>query len=65
MWVLGREEPLRCENSIRETELFKPMLLGGRGNLVFMAVETGNKTFGSGREVHVKGYTVVCYKLSL
>lgn len=40
MWVLGREDPLRCENSIRETKLFKTMLLDGIGNEVFVAVGT-------------------------
>lgn len=49
MWVLGREDPLRCENSIRETKLFKNMLLDERGNLVFTAVGTGSEMFGSGR----------------
>lgn len=61
MWVLGSEDPLRCENSIRETKLFKNMLLDERGNLVFVAVGTGSKMFGNGRRGSFDKVSTVVY----
>lgn len=53
MWVLERKDVLRYEASTREIKLFKSMVLDEGGNLVFIAVGTGSKTFSSRRRAFI------------
>lgn len=53
IWVLKRKDVLRDEASTREIKLFKSMVLDEGGNLVFIAVGAGSKTFCSRRRAFI------------
>lgn len=59
----GKEDPL-CENSIRETKLFKNMLLDERGRLVFVVAGTGSEMFDSGRRGSFENVYTIVYLVS-
>lgn len=53
MWVLERKDVLRDEASTREMKLFKSLVWDEEGNLVFITVGAGSKTFCSRRKAFI------------